>query len=178
MAQSDWTINRGPGFLAVVWFGSSTTPPPASPLLSVSLNSETQEGNYRWQEGGGGSQTRRPQSMALYKSFNTLWDGWSSDGIPSLALHVNLQIGRQLPSTMKIQGKISIRESAVRRQPDISTATYSWRSALNLQLVYQLPRYEEEEKTNDQTSTLPPAMMRWVTGLLHCHLQLIIRIFF
>jgi hypothetical protein len=70
-------IYRGPGFLAILWFGSS--PPP---LPSVSSTGDTQEDWEKkptwWQKGGGRGRSRiiRPQeSLVLFKSFNTLWVG-------------------------------------------------------------------------------------------------------
>jgi hypothetical protein len=65
-------IYRGPGFLAIVWFGSSPTPLPLSCQRIVSLPSllvtDGREGR-----GWGRSQIiRRRESLVLYKSFNNL----------------------------------------------------------------------------------------------------------
>ncbi len=65
-----------PGFLAVIWFGSS----PTSPLPSVSSSDDTQEDRERetscWQERGkeaAEKPNQRPhENLVLYKSFNTL----------------------------------------------------------------------------------------------------------
>ncbi len=73
-----WTIYRWPGYLVVVWFGSSPTPSPS--LLSRQNRStgDTQKDWERekktcWRGGGGGSQILRlKDSMVLYNSFNTL----------------------------------------------------------------------------------------------------------
>jgi hypothetical protein len=70
---------RGPGFLAVVWFGSCLPPPP---LPSVSSTGDTQgdwekrdnllKGEEGW--GRGWSQIIWPrEGMALHKSFSPLW---------------------------------------------------------------------------------------------------------
>ncbi len=66
---------RGPGFLAVEWFGSSPTPPPppSASCLSFSVFPCVASRAY-WRESGGcaRSQIIRPrESLALYKSFNT-----------------------------------------------------------------------------------------------------------
>ncbi len=53
-----WMIYRGPGFLAVIWFGSS--PNPFSPFPSVSSTGDTQEDEKERQvvDGRGGGQGR------------------------------------------------------------------------------------------------------------------------
>ncbi len=77
-----WMIYRGSGFFAVVWFGSSPTPSPH--LLSLNLTGGTQKDWERnttcWRENGGGGRGRarsriiqQQDSLALCKSFNTLW---------------------------------------------------------------------------------------------------------
>ncbi len=71
-------IYKRPGFHAVVWFGSPHHQPPSRPVSKMSLflsfpvwrrsSLRTGEG-----EGMGRTQiTRRQESLALYKSFNTL----------------------------------------------------------------------------------------------------------
>ncbi len=54
-AREYWIVYRGPGFLALIWFGSS--PAPSHPLPSVSSCCDTQEDGERettfWQGGGG-----------------------------------------------------------------------------------------------------------------------------
>ncbi len=61
-------IYGGPGFLDVVWFGSSPTP---LPLPSVSSTGDAQQ--FAGGRGGGRSQIiRRRESLVLYKSFITL----------------------------------------------------------------------------------------------------------
>ncbi len=72
-----WRIYRGPGFLMVVWFGSS--PSPSLPLPSEARQAthrksekEKQLAHGRW--GWARSRNIRPQkSLVPYKSFNTLW---------------------------------------------------------------------------------------------------------
>ncbi len=63
-------IYKGPGFLAVVWFGSSPTPflPLSRQQVSLIL-----AGRAYWRGvGGGEEQIIRPrESLVLYKSFNT-----------------------------------------------------------------------------------------------------------
>ncbi len=59
-----WMIYRGPGFLAVVWFGSS-------PSLPSSSTGDTQADWERETAGWGGGGGR--ESLVLYKSFNNLW---------------------------------------------------------------------------------------------------------
>ncbi len=72
-----WMIYRGPGFLTVV-FSSSPTPilPPLSRQQVVSLSQSSCVPPIELTGGGGGrSQIIRPrESLAFYKSFNTLWD--------------------------------------------------------------------------------------------------------
>jgi hypothetical protein len=80
-----WMIYRGPGFLAVVWFGSSSFPATPFPSHVSKLDGDTQEDWERettfWRERGregGWVRIRiiRPQKsmmVVLYKSFNTLW---------------------------------------------------------------------------------------------------------
>ncbi len=69
LGREDWMIFRGPGFLAVICFGS--TPTSFSVFLCVA-------GRAYWQEIGGrgwvGSRIIRPEeSPALYKSLNNIW---------------------------------------------------------------------------------------------------------
>ncbi len=77
-----WMIYRGPGFLAVVWFGSSPTPLPHPPSSLSKLNRQhtgrlrkkdkllTGEGGRGWAR----SWIFRPQeSLFIYKSFGNLW---------------------------------------------------------------------------------------------------------
>ncbi len=75
-------IYRGPGILAVVWFGPSSTPSPSpvsklSLLLPVCRRSSLPAGYGVWGGGGRGWGRslifRRQESLVLYKSFNTLW---------------------------------------------------------------------------------------------------------
>ncbi len=74
-----WTIYRGPGFLAFVWFGS-TPNPLLPPLPSVSSTGDTQEDWEReatcWRQRREGVAVEpnhtTARSLALYKSFNPL----------------------------------------------------------------------------------------------------------
>ncbi len=71
-AREYWMIYRGPGFLAIVWFGSPPTPSP-----SVSSTGDAPEDWERettcWREKVGGSQIIRwLESLVLWKSFNIL----------------------------------------------------------------------------------------------------------
>jgi hypothetical protein len=71
-----WMIHRGPGFLAVVWFGSSPSPPPSS-VSKFSIVLSLPVGLTDGEEGGKGvgrSQIIRwRESLVLYRSSNTLW---------------------------------------------------------------------------------------------------------
>ncbi len=67
-----WMIYRGPGFLAVLWFGSSPTPS-LPPIPSVSLTGETLEDRERettwWRErrgGGSGAKKARTWSSLIH----------------------------------------------------------------------------------------------------------------
>ncbi len=64
-------IYRGPGFLAVEWFGSSSTPLPPPPFRQqVVLPLDLADGR----GGGGGAKSYDDEKrLALYKSFITLW---------------------------------------------------------------------------------------------------------
>ncbi len=74
-----WMIYRGPGFLAIVWFGSSSTPH----LQSVSSTGDTQE---YWErettclrekgggEGGRGAKLYNHRKAWSSKKINSLWD--------------------------------------------------------------------------------------------------------
>ncbi len=79
-----WMIYRGPGFLAVIWFGSSPTdlphlPSASCPSFSVFLHvCRRSKLNYVRGGKGVGSQIKWPrESLALNKSFNTLWLRWN-----------------------------------------------------------------------------------------------------
>ncbi len=83
-----WMLHRGPGILAIVWFGSSPSLPP--PFPSVSSTSDTQED---WErettlltsdggKGGGGvgqgaESYKQQENLFLYESFNTLCFCWT-----------------------------------------------------------------------------------------------------
>ncbi len=77
--RQDWMINRGPGFLAVIWFGSTPTPFPLSHQQVATLSQSSCVSLIELTDGRGGrewawSRIIRPQeSLAFYKSFNTLW---------------------------------------------------------------------------------------------------------
>ncbi len=74
-----WIIYRGPGFLAVLWFGSSPTPS-NPPLPSVCWTGDTQglrnRDNLLTEEGEGKGMRSQiiwlQESLVLYKSLNTL----------------------------------------------------------------------------------------------------------
>ncbi len=78
--RENWMIYRGPGSLAVVWFGSTPTPSPVSKLpLFLSLPM-CRRSSLLTEEGRGWMWRRiiQPQeSLALYKSFYNLW--WVTD---------------------------------------------------------------------------------------------------
>jgi hypothetical protein len=70
-------IYRGPGFLAVISFGSfaRTFPPPSVSKLSLFFNLPVwRRSSFLTGRGGGGEEQiiRRQESLVLYKSFNTL----------------------------------------------------------------------------------------------------------
>jgi hypothetical protein len=65
-----WMIYRGPGFLAVVWFGTSSVPSPVS-KLSLFLSLPVCRRSILLTRKGG--REGRRKSRVLYKSFNTLW---------------------------------------------------------------------------------------------------------
>ncbi len=72
-----WMIYRGPGLLAVVWL--PCTPSPVSNLsLFLSLprcpQSSLLLGEVGWEGWARSWIIRRRESLAFYKSFNTLWD--------------------------------------------------------------------------------------------------------
>ncbi len=74
-----WMIYRVPGFLAVVWFGSSPTLFPLSRQQVVSLSPSSYVSPVEPTHWGGGGMwwgrsqiIRRRESLVLYKSFNTL----------------------------------------------------------------------------------------------------------
>ncbi len=79
-AREFWFIYRGPDFLAVIWFGTLPNPFLLSRQQVVSLSVF---GRAYCRERGRGSarskKIRLRQSLALYKSFNTLWCVLSSD---------------------------------------------------------------------------------------------------
>jgi hypothetical protein len=72
-----WTIYRGPGFLASVWFGSSPTPsPPTLPSESSTgdhIGRLIKRDNLAEGDGGGMRQImRQRESLVFHNSFNTL----------------------------------------------------------------------------------------------------------
>ncbi len=80
VSREYWIICRGPGFLAVVWLGSSPTPFPP-PLVcrlnrldTGSLRKRKKFAHGRGERGWARSQIiQHWESLALYKSFNTFW---------------------------------------------------------------------------------------------------------
>ncbi len=74
-----WIIQGGRSFLAIEWFGSSTTPLPAPRQQDASLFLSLPVCHILTGKGGGGkgggSQIIRPtrESLVLYKSFYTIW---------------------------------------------------------------------------------------------------------
>ncbi len=91
--RDSWTIYRWPGFLAVVWIGSSPTPSPLSRQHVVCLSLSSSLSLVVLIDGrGGGAQIIRPQeSPVFYKSFNTLCVivciSWEKLGVKSRNLH-------------------------------------------------------------------------------------------
>jgi hypothetical protein len=87
-------IYRGPDFLVVVWFGSSRTPSPPSPVCSLDrrhrgrLRKRDKLLRERGGEEGGreveSNDRKKAWSSVLYKSFKTLWcwlrEGWGEGG--------------------------------------------------------------------------------------------------
>jgi hypothetical protein len=72
-------IYRGPSFIAVVWLGSS--PPLTLSLLQLFITlprrSSLPTGEGGWYRGGSGRETKSfstTRKLALYKSFNPLWE--------------------------------------------------------------------------------------------------------
>jgi hypothetical protein len=77
-AREYWMFYRGPGFVAVVWFGSSPPPPPPSPGSKLSLFLSLPVCSWSSLLSGEGAMGRamiqiiQPRgSLALYKSCNT-----------------------------------------------------------------------------------------------------------
>ncbi len=78
--REHWTIYRGPGFLAVVWFGSTATPSLPSSLVRKLDRRHTKKteklrqlADRRGGKGWAWSRIiRSKESLALYKSFNIL----------------------------------------------------------------------------------------------------------
>ncbi len=81
--REHWMIYRGPGFLAVVWFGSLPNPSPLSNLsLFLSIPACRAGRAYCWEKGGRKGWRRSKiirlcESLVLYKSSSTLWPHWS-----------------------------------------------------------------------------------------------------
>ncbi len=67
-------VHRGPGFLAVVWYGSFTTTPPSASCLSFSVLLYAASRAYRWEVEGVGEEPiiRQRESLVLYKSLYSL----------------------------------------------------------------------------------------------------------
>ncbi len=66
-----WTIYRGPGFLAVIWFGS--TPNPHPPVSKLHRRHKTTEKERQLADGKGGRGRPPHESLTIYRSFNPLW---------------------------------------------------------------------------------------------------------
>jgi hypothetical protein len=75
-------IYRGPDFIAVVWFGSLLPLSPVIKLDRVYTRRLRKRDNLLMGEGGGGGRGAESESLALYISFNTLWDGHSDSAPP------------------------------------------------------------------------------------------------
>ncbi len=79
-------IYRGPGFLAVVLFGSSPTPFDPLPVSKLSLFLSISVCRRRLSYGGKGvgdeQNHKTARSLALYKSTNTLWNTLSPPHSP------------------------------------------------------------------------------------------------
>jgi hypothetical protein len=69
--REDLMIYRWPGFVAVAWFGTTPTSFPGQ--RGVSLSSCVSAVELTDERGGSGRGDQSYDSMALYKSFNTLW---------------------------------------------------------------------------------------------------------
>jgi hypothetical protein len=76
-------IYRGKGFLLIIGFGSTPTPFPPSPVSKLPLSQSFDVSPVELADerrGGHGAESQRPQeSLALYQSFNTLWDSRIKD---------------------------------------------------------------------------------------------------
>jgi hypothetical protein len=88
-AREYWMYYRGPGFLAVVWFG----PPPLS-LSSVNTTGDTQEeGERETTDGrggrGGGKEPNYRESLVLYNTLNILLSYNHLFQEPQVGLRVN-----------------------------------------------------------------------------------------
>jgi hypothetical protein len=70
MKKSIDLLYRGPGFLAVVWFGSL---PPPHPLPAIHRKTEKERQLADGRGVGEEPSLRRRESTVLYKLFNTLW---------------------------------------------------------------------------------------------------------
>ncbi len=68
-----WMIDKGPGFLAVVWFGSSPTPSAPSPLCRQKARPATHRKTEKERKGVDHMNHMNIRKPCLYKSFNTLW---------------------------------------------------------------------------------------------------------
>ncbi len=103
VSREYWMIYRGPGFLAVVWFGSSPTPPPSanclslSPPLSLSPHLSKLIVCRRSSDGSGrrgmeeGPNHTTARSLVLCKSFNTLYL-WGFVSVSSFYLFIHFSV--------------------------------------------------------------------------------------
>jgi hypothetical protein len=138
-------IYRGPGFLAVAWFGPPPTSyPPPSPVSKLDRRHPgrlKKRDNSLTTEGRGGERVaesydrRRKKSLILYKSFNThcvstlIVHSWRYKGFPSAQQKQHIHV-EDIIDALRRRKREEEKELKIRRFPVFVWADGSWRGVV------------------------------------------------
>ncbi len=70
--REHWLIYRGPGFLAVAWFGSTSTPPPSPPPQQLVSPFQSSQSPVELTDGRGGGGGRGAKSNDIEKAWPSI----------------------------------------------------------------------------------------------------------
>ncbi len=90
-----WMIYSGPSFLAVVWFGSSTTPHPLSVCSTGSTQEDWERETTCWRERGGGRGAKLYDRKKSWPSYNQ-----TIVSVPHISKSISFLLQEQSPLSL------------------------------------------------------------------------------